>query len=118
MADVPVVQPVSGTGRRDLFVGRRGVLRALDGQQGLVAAVRLVGWRRRAEAGFLLGQQELGRSRGGAGRDALPPAAVHRLFVGREGDGKAVHHQVQLVRGATAARRQEEEPHITKRSGN
>lgn len=87
---------LSGTGRLDLLVRRRGVVPA--GEQRLVAAVRLT-------AGGLLGEQELRGSRWGAGGDPLAPAAVHRLLVGGEGDRKSVHHQVQLVWGAPAAAR-------------
>ncbi|TNN76744.1 hypothetical protein EYF80_012993 [Liparis tanakae] len=61
------------------------------------AGQELPGCRRRVTDGSLLSQQELGGSRGREGGQALPPAAVHRLLVGGEGDWKSVHHQVQLV---------------------
>lgn len=93
----PLARAVSGAGRLHLFVRGRGVLRAgaRAGQEGAQGAIRLA-------VRSLLGQEELCGSGAGAGRDPLAPAAINRLLVGRKGDGKSVHHQVQLVWRPTA----------------
>lgn len=98
--DVLFTCPVPGRRWLHLLVRWRGVVGALAGQQGVLTAVCP---KCLMAAGRLLGQQELGRPGCRGGGETLSPAAIHRLLIGGEGDGKSIHHQVQLVWGATAA---------------